>query len=123
MSDATRSRDALLMSALGDRRKRVRMEVVGVLRATLVLDQVAPVVNISTGGMLIESPDPLPLLSTQPIRVMLEGETIAVQSRVRHIKEAKIDDTTYYQIGLEFVSPSTSLVHAIEQHGSRGPAA
>ena len=44
--------------ALGDRRSRVRLEVVGALWATLELTEPARVVNISREGALITSPVP-----------------------------------------------------------------
>ena len=53
--------------ALGDRRSRVRLEVVGALWATLELTEPARVVNISRDGALITSPVPMPPESVQPL--------------------------------------------------------
>ena len=53
--------------ALGDRRSRVRLEVVGALWATLELTEPARVVNISRDGALITSPVAMPPESVQPL--------------------------------------------------------
>ena len=53
--------------ALGDRRSRVRLEVVGALWATLELTEPARVINISRDGALITSPVPMPPESVQPL--------------------------------------------------------
>ena len=62
--------------ALGDRRSRVRLEVVGALWATLELTEPARVVNISRDGALITSPVPMPPESVQPLHLKLEGRDV-----------------------------------------------
>jgi hypothetical protein len=112
------------MSSLGDRRARARMEVVGALWGTLVVEQRARMVNVSAGGVLIESPNPLRVQSTQSVRLMVANEVVSVDARVRHMREIHPETAErHYLIGLEFVSPSTSVVHSIESRGSTGPEA
>ena len=61
------AREAAAMMALGDRRARVRLEVVGALWATLELTEPARVVNISKDGALLTSPVAMPPESVQPL--------------------------------------------------------
>ena len=63
--------------ALGDRRSRVRLEVVGALWATLELTEPARVVNISREGALITSPVPMPPESVQPLSANAPARAMA----------------------------------------------
>jgi hypothetical protein len=78
--------------ALGDRRARVRLEVVGALWATLELSEPARVVNISRDGALITSPVAMPPDSIQPLHLKLHGHDITVDARVRHVRRVSGPD-------------------------------
>ena len=71
------------MSSLGDRRARVRFEVVGALRGMLELPARARLLNISRTGALIESPLAFPLESSQVVYFSLAGGEVAVETRVQ----------------------------------------
>jgi hypothetical protein len=102
------------MKPLGDRRARVRFEVVGVLWGALDLTEVARVVNISTTGALIESPLAVAIDSTQPLHFLLDGNEIVVETRVRHLRRLPTAaDAPRYMIGVEFVSPSLSVLQSL----------
>jgi len=101
------------MSALGDRRIRVRLEVVGALRGTLELKATARVLNISQTGALIQSPLAVPIDSTQIVHFSVDGEDVPVEALVRHVRRAETTD--HYLVGVEFMSAPITLLHNIEQ--------
>ena len=99
--------------ALGDRRARARLEVVGALWATLELSEPARVVNISEGGALITSPMPMSLDSIQPLNLKLEGREVTVDARVRHVRRVSgPDEPLRYLVGMEFLSPPPGIARA-----------
>ena len=104
------------MRPLGDRRGRIRLEVVGSLWGTLEVSRQAQVINISRTGALIASPVPAAIDSTQTVRLTLEGYDIQLQARVRHQKRIidAGDEGAQYRIGLEFLEVPAALVSAIE---------
>jgi c-di-GMP-binding flagellar brake protein YcgR len=101
------------MSALGDRRSCVRLEVVGALRGTLELTATARVVNISQTGALIQSPLAVPLDSIQIVHFNVDGEDVPVEALIRHVRHAESSDD--YLVGVQFMSAPITLLHNIEQ--------
>src|SRR5215216_1202212 len=67
-----------VMVPTGDRRSRPRLEVVGLLWGALDILEPARVVDISRGGVLIESPVAVPPGSEQLIHLSLDGQQIRV---------------------------------------------
>ena len=103
------------MMALGDRRARVRLEVVGALWATLELAEPARVVNISRDGALITSPVAMPPDSIQPLHLKLHGHDITVDARVRHVRRVSgPDEPIRYLVGVEFLSMPPALAAATD---------
>ena len=104
------------MRPLGDRRGRIRLEVVGLLWGTLEVSNQARVINISRNGALIASPIPAVIESTQAVRLMLHTEEIKLRARVRHLKRVSGtgDEDAHYRIGLEFLDQPASLLQALE---------
>jgi hypothetical protein len=103
------------MRRLGDRRRRIRLEVVGSLWGTLETEQQAQLVNISRAGALIMSPVPAAVDSTQSVKVTIDGHEVRLDARVRHLQ--RLTDgypDGVYRIGLEFLEPPAVLVHALE---------
>src|SRR5262245_34203774 len=108
------------MASLGDRRARVRMEVLGTLWGTLELREAARVLNISASGALIDSPQPAALESAMPVSLVVEGEEVAVETKVRHLRQiVREGEAPRYHIGVEFVAPPRALLRSIEQIASR----
>ena len=106
------SRGELLM-ALGDRRSRVRLEVVGALWATLELAEPARLVDLSQNGALITSTVPMPPESVQPLQLKVEGREVTVDARVRHIRlMSGPDQPARYLVGVEFLSIPATLAQA-----------
>jgi hypothetical protein len=103
------------MRPLGDRRRRIRLEVVGSLWGALEVDREAHLVNISRTGALIVSPVPAAVDSMQSLRLTLEGHEVKLDARVRHMQ--RMGDGTgdvQYRIGLEFLEAPAVLIHALE---------
>ena len=104
------------MRPLGDRRRRIRLEVVGSLWGALELDRRAQLVNISRTGALIMSPIPAAVDSLQSVKLTVEGHEVKLAARVRHLQ--RLGDTgaaePQYRIGLEFLEAPAVLVHALE---------
>ena len=101
--------------SLGDRRSRVRLEVVGALWATLELTEPARVVNISRDGALLRSPVAMPPESVQPLHHKLEGQEVTVDARVRHVRRVSgPEEPIRYLVGVEFLSVPPALARAAD---------
>ena len=99
---------------LGDRRARVRFEVVGTLWGTLELHESSRIVDISRFGVLMESSLALPPDSEQSVRLEIGGEEVRVDGRVRYLRRITDGNHAAYLIGLEFLSLPASVVAAID---------
>jgi hypothetical protein len=105
---------AVLTKPLGDRRARVRFEVLGTLRGTLELTESARVVNISAHGALIESAAKVALGSLQELQLTLDGHPARVAARVCRLEQVSGQSgSPFYLIGLEFLSPPSALADSI----------
>lgn len=103
------------MRPLGDRRRRIRLEVVGSLWGTLEIEREAKLMNISRTGVLITSPVPAAVDSTQSLKLTIEGHEVKLAARVRHLQRVADDEGgAQYRIGLEFLEAPAVLVHALE---------
>jgi PilZ domain-containing protein len=103
------------MRPLGDRRRRIRLEVVGSLWGTLEVDRRATLVNISRTGALILSPVAAAVDSTQSVKLTIEGHEVKLAARVRHLhRVTPSSGAPQYQIGLEFLEAPAVLEHAFE---------
>ena len=102
------------MKPLGDRRARVRFEVVGTLWGTLELHESSRIVDISRSGVLVESLLALPPDSVQLVRLKIGGEEVRVDGRVRHLRRITDENHAAYLIGLEFLSPPAPVVASID---------
>ena len=103
------------MRPLGDRRRRIRLEVVGFLWGTLEVDRQATLMNISRSGALILSPVPAAVDSTQSVRLTIEGHEVKLAARVRHLhRVTPSSGAPEYRIGLEFLEAPEILIHSLE---------
>jgi len=101
--------------SLGDRRARVRLEVVGALWATLELAEPARVVNISRDGALITSPVPMTPETVQPLHLKVQGHDVTVDARVRHVRRVSgANEPIRYLVGVEFLSSPPALLSATD---------
>jgi hypothetical protein len=107
-----------LVAPFGDRRSQRRLEVVGHLWGALDIMESARVVDVSMGGVLLESPVAVPPGSEQPIQLIVDGHPILVDARVCHIRRAPVVNAgrASYLIGYEFISVPAALAEALEMH-------
>jgi hypothetical protein len=103
------------MCALGDRRIRARMEVMGTLRGTLDTPAAVRLVNVSLTGALLESPLALPVDSIQVVHFNVDGNDVPVESLVRHVRDTRADSTSKYLVGIEFISAPLALLRNLDQ--------
>ena len=102
------------MKPLGDRRARVRFEVLGTLRGTLELSEATRVVNISAHGALVESPAKVALGSLHEIHLIIDGQPARVTARVRRLEQVEGEhQPPHYFVGFEFLSPPSALTESI----------
>jgi hypothetical protein len=102
---------------LGDRRARVRFEVVGSFWGMADVSETARVVDINRTGALIWSRSAFATESTQVIRLTLEGQELLVDTKVRHLRRVPETEREpeHYLIGLEFLAVPTSLLETIDE--------
>jgi len=95
-----------------DRRVQPRFEVVGDLWGTLDIPEPLPVVNIGTGGALIEADRPWAVGAVHSI-VMANGEEVGrARICVRHVKQLDAS-VPRFLIGVEFLSISPALAEQV----------
>jgi hypothetical protein len=99
-----------------DRRAQKRYDVVGSLWGVLELTEEARVVNISGGGVLLDSPFPCAVDSTQAVQLGIDGQGVTVDARVRYVhpEPGTGREPPRYYIGAEFISPPLSVQQSIE---------
>jgi len=104
------------MRPLGDRRRRIRLEVVGALWGTLELDRHAQLINISRTGALIASSVPAAVDSMQLLTLTIEGHEVTLSARVRHLQRVgdEPESASSYRIGVEFLEAPSILGQALE---------
>ena len=107
------------MTTFADRRACVRFEVVGVLRGLLEVQEPVRVVNISSTGALLETTVPIATGSIRPLDFMVDGKPVRVTLCARSFEELPEGS---YRIGVEFMSPSASLLTAIASRGRPIPS-
>src|SRR5262245_25788228 len=91
---------------LGDRRNRVRYEIVGQLWGSLETFEPMEVHNISQGGALVETRLPLTSDSVQRLRLSASEQTLDLQARVAHISQRQdvTAPTENFLIGMQFLA-------------------
>jgi hypothetical protein len=102
--------DGTMKRRIGDRRGKPRFEIVGDLWGTIDTSTSLTLRNLGRGGALLDSPLPLAPDSVHWVTALADGESHAVQMRVRHSKTAGgIGETPRYLIGIEFLKLSPGL--------------
>jgi hypothetical protein len=101
---------------VSDRRAEPRYDVIGALWGVLELHEEARLRNVSATGVLLDSPVPMALDSAQTIRLVVDGQDVIVEARVRHVRQQTEDlRESRYVIGLEFIEPPSPVLQSIEQ--------
>ena len=108
----------------GDRREHPRFEVFGACWGAFGVNEPVRVVNITPDGALLDTRDAIPVESVQSVHLTVDGLGATVEGRVRHLTPVPSDGRQgRYLIGLEFVSPSTPFLEAVERLVDRVAAA
>jgi hypothetical protein len=90
---------------LADRRLTSRLEIVG--QQWGMLDALEPlrVRNLSSDGMLIESPNPLEVGSIHEFQLIDGTTSLRVRAAVRHVSPSRQSSAErYFLVGLEFLN-------------------
>ena len=99
---------------MSDRREQPRFEIIGRLRGSVATAEPVRVLNVSTGGALVEAPWTLPLESVVTIRMRSGAAQHDARVRVRHVRPSW-DDGKGFLVGLEFVA-GESASHEGPEH-------
>ena len=91
------------MRRIGDRRARVRLDVVGALWGTLETHKRAQIVNLNDTGALLLSPVPLAPNTVHTLELTHEGQHVTTEVLIRHTRRASASGA--YHLGVEFLSP------------------
>jgi hypothetical protein len=103
------------MRHLGGRREHPRFEIFGACWGAFGVNEPVRVVNITPDGALLDTRRALPVESVQSVHLTVDGLGATVEGRVRHLTPVPANEgQERYLIGLEFVSPSTPFVEAVE---------
>ena len=108
-----------MASPLGDRRRYLRLEVMGALWGTLDGDRFVRVVNLSSHGTLVSSPGSAEVGAGATMQLMLQGRDIRLRCRVRHAAPPRaareVRPPAEFLIGLEFLDPPEALLAALAE--------
>lgn len=113
-----------MMRRPADRRGRPRFEIVGQLGGTLETSVTLPLLNVSRGGALLESDLSLASRSEHDVAVTWDGVEAPVRIRVCHTRaNTRVDATSRYLIGIEFLSIDAAFAAQIDRWLEMGDAA
>jgi len=99
----------------GDRREHPRFEIFGACWGAFGVSEPVRVINITPDGALLDTRRAFPVESVQSVHLAVDGLAATVEGRVRHLTPVQaVGRQERYLIGLEFVSPSTPFVEAVE---------
>lgn len=97
------------------RRVDERFDVLGSLWGVLELPETATVLNVSSSGLLVETPLCPTLNSVHVLRMLVDGDFVTVNSVVRHCRPGP---SGTYLVGLELLEVPTTVINSIEQLGA-----
>jgi hypothetical protein len=90
---------------LADRRITTRFEILGELWGSVLATEPLRLCNLGREGALVESVAPLPVGSTQAIRLILGTNTAEIRATVRHLSPVYLEGgSRRYLVGLEFMN-------------------
>ncbi len=110
-----------------DHRRSARLPVEGSLDGDITITSPLLVTQLSAGGALIETGQPLRLESLHELRLTVDGVPLVVTGRVVHSRVIDLaPDTLTYEAGIEFIAPSAHAQNVIRalliRLGEPGPA-
>ena len=110
-----------------ERRRTERIEILGRLEGEVMIFQPLVVVEVSQGGVQVETEFPLQLNSLHDFRLSLGDSTIVVKGRVSHCRIVEVDqERVTYRGGIEFIEmaerASTVIAEYISRLGAHRPS-
>jgi hypothetical protein len=97
-----------------DKRAAERVPILGQLHGEILVFQSMLIIEISRGGLTVETRFPLQLDSLHDLRLTLGSKSLVVKGRVVHSRISDVDqDVVMYRNGMEFVEVSESAKAAI----------
>lgn len=97
-----------------DRRGAERVQILGELHGEVMVYQPMTIVEISQGGVQIETPFPLQLDSLHDFRLTLGERSVVVKGRIAHCQISDVEqEHVTYRSGIEFVEPPPRVREAI----------
>jgi hypothetical protein len=101
---------------LGDRRNRVRYEIVGQLWGSLETFEPMEVHNLSRGGALVETRLPLNADSVQRVRFTSPGQTLDLQVRVAHVSQRQdVTAPENFLVGMQFLALPSQAAEYVDR--------
>jgi hypothetical protein len=101
---------------LADRRSESRFDIVGTQLGILDVLEPLRVRNLSSEGMLLESPNPLAIGSIHQFELIDGTASVRVRAAVRHVSPLRQPSAErYFLVGLEFLNLETRSSSAIER--------
>lgn len=98
-----------------DRRGAARYETLAPLWGALGVSQELRLRNLSAGGVLVESPHPVPEDTVHRVSLPFVSGGREVRARVCHVRrEMRADGASTYLVGMEFVAAPPALIAEIE---------
>lgn len=95
-------------------RNSERITILGALQGEVKVFQPTSVVEISRGGMQVETSFPFQVDSLHEFRLTLQDRSVVVKGRVAHSRITDVDqDIVMYRSGIEFVELSEPVSDAI----------
>jgi hypothetical protein len=103
------------MESSGARRDNERVPILGALKGEVMVFQSLTVLDISSGGALVETTFPLHVDSLHDFRLTLGDRSIVVKGRIAHCSIGDLDEgRVAYRSGVEFVDPPPHVQAAID---------
>jgi PilZ domain len=107
--------DTVSRSGKEDRRGAARYETAAPLWGALGLSQELRLRNLSAGGLLVESPHPVPADTVHRVALPFVSGGQELRARVCHVRrETRADGSSTYLVGMEFVAAPPTLIAEIE---------
>ena len=98
-----------------EHRRWTRIPIPGNLGGDITVPLPLVVTQISAGGALVETKQPLRLESRHEIRLVIDGVTLALDGRVVHSRVINLEpDHLTYEAGLEFIQPGPEALALIQ---------
>jgi hypothetical protein len=96
--------------------KYERLELPHGLRGEVTVLQPVAVIQVSKGGIRVETSFPLHLDSLHDFRLTLGDVSVVVKGRIVHCRITDVEqEGVRYRAGVEFIEPSEHARHAIDR--------